>query len=105
MPLSSNSRELQKNMKWFAIGAQVMADAITLTLGEPAVMGKDTFGEARLNKMNEYAKTMQQYIIKGLTDCEEASYIREDVDRRLAQINKNSFEPWSVRIGVSDKGI
>ena len=91
---------------WFGWGIQVAFDALTIAMSEPAVMGKDTFGEERLNRINGYAAEVQREIVRGFFDRTKGSYIRADIDRRLQQICKNSFCPWNERFpGFNDRGI
>lgn len=96
----------EQNKIWFGWGIQVAFDALTIALGEPEVMGKDTFGEARLNRINECGIQIQRKIVSAFYDKKHGSYIRADIDKRLAQICKNSFEPWLERYpGFDDRGI
>lgn len=65
---------------------QMMFDAFSITLSDPEIMGKDTFGEKRLKKIGAAMNQRLEEIMPALTGGPEADYIRAKVDQRLQQI-------------------
>lgn len=77
--------------------AQLCLDVMTLVLNDPAVMGKDTFGRARLQRVGEEFNRLYAECIIGLSPAESASHVREQIDRRLRPLWGEDFEPWPER--------
>lgn len=85
---------------------QVDFDAIAIVLGDPAVMGKDTFGEKRMNRIFDALNEVIPEIERGLVRTVEASYVRAQTDRELKKKRRGSFFPWEERyLGWDDRGI
>ena len=85
---------------------QCCLDAISIALNDPEVMGRDTFGKARLARLNVGFIKYFEMIYPALTKNEKASYIREDVDRRLRQIHGEELLEWGKRYeGWNERGI
>lgn len=85
---------------------QEVFDALTLVLHDPEVMGKDIFGEERLNKLCVALNDKVNEIRPGLSNQANASHVRRQVDDELRKICKNSFVPWEERyIYWDDRGI
>lgn len=100
-------QRIQRDTQVLAWGCQIVFDALTLVLNDPDYMGKDVFGEKRLNKLNAALNEVGREIIQGLTRTNPgASYQRHIVDERLRKIAKESFIPWPERYeGWDDRGI
>jgi len=85
---------------------QCCLDAISIALNDPEVMGRDTFGHERLARLNAGFQKYFEMIYPALTQNEKASYIREDVDRRLRQIHGAELLEWGKRYeGWNERGI
>lgn len=76
---------------------QLNDDIITIVLADSAVMGKDTFGVSRIEKINAARDHKWDTYSNALREHAEADYLREDIDRRLKQIMKDKFLPWEKR--------
>jgi len=99
-------KQKQRDMIVMAWSHQLCYDALTLVLNDKEVMGKDTFGQDRLNKLCVALNAKIGEILPGMSDAVNASYIRAQVDRELEKICKESFEPWEVRYEFwDDRGI
>ena len=85
---------------------QMCYDAITLVLNDKNVMGKDVFGKERIKKISDAMNAKIGEIMPALSGAASASYIRAQVDRELAKICREDFEPWEVRYPYwDDRGI
>lgn len=85
---------------------QLMSDAFMLTLSDPNYMGKDVFGEKRLNTIAEGISHYYHELIIGLTNRPEASYVRHWRNERLKKVCKDSFQPWDeCYVAWDDRGI
>lgn len=85
---------------------QMCYDALTLVLNDPEIMGKDVFGEKRLNKLCKATNAKIEEIMPGLSSQVNASHVRAQVDRELEKICKESFVPWEERYEYwDDRGI
>ena len=90
-------------MEW---SQQMCYDALTLVLNDPAVMGKDVFGEQRLERLNRALSEKVNEILPGLSGKVNASHVRAQVDRELQKICKGHFVPWEERYeNWDDRGI
>lgn len=65
------------------MGMQKMWDYIQLTLRDPEVMGKDTFGKKRLEKVFNNLKVLADRYHICFTDDKEADYYQEELDGLL----------------------
>lgn len=65
------------------MGMQKMWDYIQLTLRDPDVMGKDTFGKERLEKIYKHLKVLADRYHICFTDDKEADYYQEQLDTQL----------------------
>lgn len=100
-------QRIMRDTQVLAWGCQVVFDALTLVLDDPDYMGKDVFGEKRLNKLNGALNEVAREIVQGMTRTNPgASHQRRLVDERLQKIAKESFVPWPERYdGWDDRGI
>lgn len=86
--------------------AQLCLDVITIVLNDPEVMGKDTFGKERLQRIGKAFNRYYGECIIGLSPNVAASHVRAQVDQRLVQIWGPEFESWEERYYLwEDKGI
>lgn len=69
-----------------AIATQKMWDIFQIVLHDPAVMGKDTFGKARLARIYKEMKVMVDEYHTAFTNDKEADYYQELLDRQLRDI-------------------
>ena len=100
-------QRIMRDTQVLAWGCQVVFDALTLVLNDPDYMGKDVFGENRLNKLNGALNEVAREIVQGMNRTNPgASHQRRLVDERLQKIAKDSFVPWPERYdGWDDRGI
>ena len=79
------------------MGMQKMWDYIQLVLRDPDVMGKDTFGPDRLDKVFDALKVIADTYHTAFTDDKEADYYQEKLDQQLKEIWKDRFHPFIER--------
>ena len=78
------------------IGMQKMWDYIQLTLRDPEVMKKDTFGKERLDRIYQQLKVLVDRYHICFTDDKEADYYQEELDAQLRK-GCNEFYPFYER--------
>jgi hypothetical protein len=78
------------------MGMQKMWDYIQLTLRDPDVMGKDTFGKERLEKIYKHLKVLADRYHICFTDDKEADYYQEQLDAQL-RTGCDEFYPFYER--------
>ena len=78
---------------------QFMADTLMLTLNDPEIMGKDTFGYERLKKVAEGWSRYIDRFHPALTAAPEADYLRTKMDEGIRRIMRGSgeFEAFEER--------
>ena len=79
------------------IGMQRMWDAIQLALRDPEIMGKDTLGRQRMEKVY---KGIQKYVDgyhTAFTNAVEADYYQEKMDDALREIWGEDLTPFRER--------
>lgn len=79
------------------IGIQKMWDYFQLTLTDPVVMGKDTFGQKRLDKIYQNMKRLLDEYHTAFTADKEADYYQEKLDANLRRIWKDKTVPFYER--------
>jgi hypothetical protein len=79
------------------LGVQKMWDYMQLALRDPAVMGKDTFGTKRLEKLFKAMQELASEYHTAFTDDKEADYYQELLDRQLKYVWKDKFSPFYER--------
>lgn len=74
----------------FAAGGETMAqqtwDMVCLALNDPEVMGKDTFGAGRLQKLLEAVQKKEREYVKAWISDPESDYYEEKLDAALRDI-------------------
>lgn len=65
--------------------SQAWSDAFVIVTGDPEVMGKDTFGPDRCEKVLRAIEEVARYIHKGITRADDAEAVMEQTDRALKQ--------------------
>lgn len=99
-------KQKERDMIVMARSLQLCYDALTLVLNDPEVMGKDVFGEKRLNKLCKALNAKIGEILPGLSGSVNASHVRRLTDDALAKVCKESFVPWEERYEYwDDRGI
>lgn len=72
------------------IGIQKIWDYLNIVLHDPEVMGKDTFGAARLTKIYQAMKKLLDEYHVAFTADKEADYYQEKMDAQLREIWGNN---------------
>ncbi len=99
-------KQKQRDMVVAVWSYQVCFDALTLVLNDPEVMGKDVFGQKRLNKLCKALNAKIREIQPGLSAAENSSHVRRLVDDALRKICGEDFIPWEDRYELwDDRGI
>ena len=80
------------------MGRQQILDMMSLVLRDPDIMGKDTFGPARLEKIHNAAQELGETLADALDARKpEADWCREKMDAALRRIWKDRLLPFSKR--------
>lgn len=80
--------------QWFS---QAWADAFVIVTGDPSIMGKDTFGPERTEKVLRAIEKMAQYIHTALTKADDAEAVMEQVERAIRQRLGDKMAPATER--------
>lgn len=94
----------------FEMAEQLFTDCLAIVLNDPAVMGKDVFGEDRIRRVVKELMRERDYWIDAVNPGPEADYMREKLDQRLKQIFRKEFEPfdrrynWAVQVRTVKDG-
>lgn len=90
-------RDRQMIANGISLGMQLTSDFFQIALRDPEVMGKDTFGRTRIEKI--VAKTMEldDYFHLAFSDHVEAERYQEEMDRLLREIWKDDLLPFRER--------
>ncbi len=81
------------------VGIQYNNDIYQTVLNDSDVMGKDTFGEKRMEKIHHAAEAASEYYypaLNGKTN-NEADVYRDKLDKKMQKIHGKQFEPFSKR--------
>jgi hypothetical protein len=78
------------------MGMQKMWDYIQVTLSDPEVMKKDTFGKKRIKKIFNHIKKLADRYHICFTDDKEADYYQEKLDAQLRK-GCDEFYPFYER--------
>lgn len=93
------ARELTLQQATAETYQQFMADTLMLTLNDPEVMGKDTFGYERLKRVAEGWSRYCDKFHPALTSSPEADYLQLKLDESIKRIMGKSedFRPFEKR--------
>lgn len=78
-------------------GIQKMWDYLCIALHDPKVMGKDTFGEKRLERLFEALQRLANEYSVAFSQEKEADYYQDLMYRQLRDIYGDRAEPFYVR--------
>lgn len=79
-------------------GIQYNNDLYHMTLNDPDVVGKDTFGGGRLEKVHHAVEKLSDYFIPALnSEHPECDVFRDKMDKKLMKIFKDKFLPFELR--------
>ena len=81
----------------FETAEQLFVDCLSMVLNDPAVMGKDVFGEDRIRRVIQAVMRERDCWIDAVNPGSEADYMREKLDQRLKQIFRKDFAPFELR--------
>lgn len=96
-----NEREILS--QWIS---QAWADAFVIVTGDKTVMGKDTFGPERTEKVLRAIEEMAWYIHEGIYDQDDAEARMAQTDRALKQRLGDKALPATERyIYWTERGI
>lgn len=79
------------------MGMQIAADYFQIALRDPSVMGKDTFGRKRIEKINEKTMELDDYFNTAFSSHVEAERYQEEMDRLLREIYGDDLVPFNER--------
>lgn len=78
------------------MGMQKMWDYLQVTLKDPEVMQKDTFGKIRMDRIYQHLKVLADRYQVCFTDDKEADYYQEELDA-LIRKGCDEFYPFYER--------
>lgn len=79
------------------MGMQKMWDYVQMCLRDPDIMGKDTFGRERINRLFKgLAERADRYHV-AFTDDKEADYYQEKMDAELREIHGEELKTFYER--------
>lgn len=79
------------------MGMQVASDYFQIALRDPEVVGKDTFGRGRIEKIVKKTVELDDYFNLAFSDHVEADRYQEEMDRLLREIWGDDLIPFSGR--------
>jgi hypothetical protein len=79
------------------MGMQIVADYFQIALRDPDVMGKDTFGRNRIERINNKTLELDDYFNPAFSDDVEAERYQEEMDRLLREIWGKDLVPFRER--------
>lgn len=78
-------------------GKQQIVDYLTIALHDPEVMGRDTFGRGRIERVLAKMEQLDKEFSRAYTLDKEADYLQEKVDQRLREVYGDELIPFSER--------
>lgn len=79
------------------LGMQKMWDYIQIVLRDPEIMGRDTFGKERINRIFNGLKELADHYHVAFTDDKEADYYQEKLDAALREIHGDELQVFYER--------
>ena len=83
--------------------AQLALDTIAMVLNDPEVMGSDTFGATRLQRVCEGFNNLWPLSQKALEKSDEADYYRVKIDQAQERIFGPDYLRWHERYEYWDE--
>lgn len=80
-----------------ACGKQQIVDYLTIALRDPAVVGKDTWGRERIDKLFAALEALDKEFADAYTTKKEADYLQDKLDRKLREVYGDNLVPFEVR--------
>ena len=78
-------------------GIQLASDFIQMALRDPEVMGKDTFGKKRLEKVFAKCHELDDHYHVAFSGSVDADYVQEELDANLREIHGEELVPFDKR--------
>jgi hypothetical protein len=94
MQKARRQAEMELMFQWVS---QMWADAFVIVTGDKQIMGKDTFGPKRCEKVLRAVEETAQYIERAITKRDDADAVMVQVDRALGQRLGDKMMPWEER--------
>lgn len=79
------------------VGMQMMFDLVIIALHDPELMGKDTFGKKRAEKLAAHIKKTELMFQEAFTTRMEADVRRRDMDSVLREVWGKDLVPFEER--------
>lgn len=80
-----------------ACGKQQIVDYLTIALRDPAVVGKDTWGRERIDKLFAALEALDKEYADAYTTKKEADYLQDKLDRKLREVYGDDLVPFAIR--------
>lgn len=94
-------RQQRQQQTWLDIGEEMgiqkMWDYVQIALRDPELMGKDTFGRQRLEKLYKHLAKIADTFSPAFTGSVEADYWQEKMDDSLRQIWDKDLQTFYER--------
>ena len=78
-------------------GSQRILDMLICVLHDPEVMGKDTFGRKRIDRVVDAINLRDQHYAKAYGSGPEADYFQEKLDGELREVYGDETVPFRER--------
>lgn len=91
------ARERQVFAAGLRMGMQIAGDYFQIALRDPEVVGKDTFGRGRIEKIVQKTMELDDYFSSAFSDHVEAERYQEEMDRLLREIWEDDLIPFNER--------
>lgn len=94
-------RQHQRDQKCLDVGEEMgmqkMWDYIQIALRDPEIMGKDTLGRKRLEKLYKRCSQLADHYHTAFTNDVEADHRQEELDSRLREVWNDDLSPFYER--------
>ena len=91
----------ERDRKMIAIGLnmgmQITSDFYAMSLHDPDVMKKDTFGRGRIDAVTENNMKLDDYFNPAFSNDVEAERYQEEMDRKLREVYGDDLVPFKER--------
>lgn len=92
-----DERDKKFFMAGMQMGCQMATDFVQMALRDPGTMGKDIFGRARIEKLFQRCKELDDYYHIAFSDHVEADQKQEEMDGVLREYFGNDLIPFAER--------